>query len=699
MKICSRCGFENFDEAYLCRKCGSKLKKKKNKSLDLDVQNTSPSGQSYSNSYQQSYTQQTYQGQTYDPYAQQQYQQQYQANQSYQNTYYDTYQGQQYQQNEYQQYQGQQYQQNEYQQYQGQQYQQNEYQQAQSQNRGNADFGTNGGQFNSDNYDNSYSSDYQGSQSDFTEQSVYGNDYNDYNNYNNNYNNYNNGYNNSYNNDYNSSADSNADSFSNNSFNDNSVNDNSFTGNSQQIPFDSQQLPFDPHQFMSNGSKPHVEFTETHNGNRHSFTMTSTTVSPLGGSEIPIPNLDEALDQFKNMAMQHIRPNRNKSHTSVNQFTQKEYTNSARIAEDKLNKPKRFPVVAIVILVIIVAIGGAVVYAGTNSSTAGKNSLFSSSSSVELTIADKAYDLHGDKDAPYSVSFKLPKGYSLETEHFSDSHLKFNKSSNNTESTKQNSKDNETEPAVTGTIFILNESADSKVDEHNRTFPKTDSFETEVKNIETPLGKMSVICIEGAGHYFYHGYVSLGTNHCLSVNTTTTDKKSKTEAYQALELIAQNIAESSGYTFEVTGEYHTLTSYDNDNIKVKVPLFKDYHDPLNSDSNSALIYERNINEEKVLSYIVRINYEKADKVIEENFSAEKFSNMPVSELKSTEQVDTAMGKMTLITYENGYQNYIGIIPIDDNHSIQISVTNVKEEHVEEAKAILDAIAQHGKLTK
>lgn len=100
-----------------------------------------------------------------------------------------------------------------------------------------------------------------------------------------------------------------------------------------------------------------------------------------------------------------------------------------------------------------------------------------------------------------------------------------------------------------------------------------------------------------------------------------------------------------------------------------------------------------------MSYAVRINYEKADKIIEENFSAEKFSNMLVSELKSTEQVDTTMGKMTLITYENGYQNYIGIIPIDENHSIQISVTNVREEHVDEAKAILDAIAQHGELTK
>ncbi|MEE0266182.1 MAG: hypothetical protein UD936_11200 [Acutalibacteraceae bacterium] len=502
MKKCTKCGFENFDEAYLCRKCGSKLKKLKNKSLDLDIQNSSATNQNYQ--------QQTYQGNTYDPYAQQQYQQQYQANQSYQNTYYDTYQGQQYQQNNYQQ-----------------------YQQAQPQNRGNVASDINNSQYNNGYYDNSYTNNYNDSQADFTGQ------YN-YNNYNNSYDN--NSYNNYSNNNYNQSASYNAD----NNIASN-TNSNSFTGNQQYAAHTG-----------NNTSTP--DFAGAQPVNQHTATNNSDHTPPMGNSYESNPSSA----QFRDTARQHTQLPSDPPPKNVKEFLYNEYQNSVNVAKVQRYKPKIFPLVSIVAFLVIISttltILASVWYHGSvNSDTEKSDSSASNSSSIdsfveepalsnpvsieelpELAMNSTTYTLTSESDSSVSVNFQIPEDYYAIPKYLTDSHIAFRKQSNN-------SQDDNSEELVYSYIAIEDANFEEelkKLKEENN-LPETDYKEYVT---DTPLGELHCLSVFGA----YYGMIPLDDNRFIYISSSTRIYDYRPEAEAVILCVANSLQKAQNCLSDYT---------------------------------------------------------------------------------------------------------------------------------------------------
>ncbi|MEE0061440.1 MAG: hypothetical protein UE295_11490 [Acutalibacteraceae bacterium] len=500
MKKCIKCGFDNYDEAYRCRKCGGKLKNKKNKSLDLDIQNNSLPGQQL--------PQQQYQGQTYDPYAQQQYQQQYQSNQPN----YDTYQGQQF----YNTYQGQQF----YDTYQGQQYQQyqgQQYQQAQSQNRSYTASGVNDNSYN----DNSYASNYQ-SQPDFNEnfnsQGFYDNSYNNYpdNNYNgyngyNGYNDYNSYDNNSYNNSFDNSYADNYNSFDNNSFDNNSFDNNSSANNQQQAQSNSTQQQ----QAVNSTGKPQYTYSESHDGNKHTYTVTSSRVITKGN--IPADKsseINQIIEDFKRSAGPM---NMDPPPTNAKDFIKREYLKNVNPTEIVHYKPKIAPLVAIVAVLVILttglAIGAGLIYSKSENNDTSNESTASTESNVSfksIPMNSTVYTIDSEEDSSISLELQLPEGFYSVSDISTDYHLAF------TNSDKEDaiSDENNLGGSVTiadGKLLDTLRSAMASPDNLN-----DDSTGTFI--IETPSGEMQCISLYGS----YYGVIKLKDNLYIYISIEDT---------------------------------------------------------------------------------------------------------------------------------------------------------------------------------
>ncbi|MEE0061439.1 MAG: hypothetical protein UE295_11485 [Acutalibacteraceae bacterium] len=720
MKQCSRCKADNYDEAYLCKKCGAKLKKKKNKSLDLDVQN-------YSNPRPR-YDQQQYQGQSYDSYAQQNYQQQYQANQQY----YDPYQAQQY----------------------------SDTYQAQSQNIGNTDSAV-----NNTGYDNSYNNSFDNSYSNSFDNS-YNNSFD--NSYSNSFDNsYNNSFDNSYSNSYNNSYDNNS---SDNSYNSDSFN-NSFNNNQQQTKYGAtQQQPAD-----NATDEPKVTFTESHNGNKHTYTATTKRVVINGGHMHKTPeNFEEALGEFANVFSSHVAQNSQHLHSS-NDLKDKAFLKFADIVSDfaeqhnnnmqmnnsplnvgdyvtgkvresigeaiYANKNKRSSasrvdteqkgskigiIIAVIALVATAtAVGATMVYnrVNTSSDTGYKSSVIDKSSytdlnndaPISLKLAEKTYTLYGDKNDKhdrYAYDFKLPEGYYVDIEKSNDTQISFAKDKSNT-STNDNK--NQT---IEGVISLKDKPLEKELSALSDSYENVSTLNYERRLINTPEGNMTIVAVEGAGCYNYYGLIPFRTDKCIYLHTSAIYDEHKEEAYAVFHNIAKNIKLNLDYTIHGSDTSDTIELTDNvctiTHIGTDKPIFKfnipeNYEDPLKAitgeDNNnstqytSGILLEKRVDDKAAIRGSVQVIHKASDQLINEDYSDKTLEKQGYTIQKPIQYYQTSIGRMTLIKYNDIYEHHTGIIPVGDDDCIEISFSSYDDKYTDELKEIFDIIAFQGELIK
>lgn len=145
------------------------------------------------------------------------------------------------------------------------------------------------------------------------------------------------------------------------------------------------------------------------------------------------------------------------------------------------------------------------------------------------------------------------------------------------------------------------------------------------------------------------------------------------------------------YLAKLSGSKHNVASYTDENMVVQFPIPEKYALDEGSSENFA-VFKRAFNDGTSTLFSAVIYSGDVQKEIDYFNNLQAEDGLPFHK----EVVDTSLGKMTLLTLDkpsSGTVIYHAYLKLDDKNYFHISLSNIKEEHKNEARKLIDLIVQ------